>query len=280
VRLFHKPFDLEFLLIPAGEFLMGSDPAVDPLADISEQPQHRVYLPDFCISRYPITIGQVAAYAKANEPPPSREDEWRLKWQLEHGFPVRVPGYDQVGRNKAKLPAAYISWHGAVAFCEWLSRELGHLVRLPTESEWEKAARGVTGQIYPWGDDPPSTKRCNTNLRAARFFDDDLSWYDELLEGEKGEKRTPVNEHPKGASPYGVMDMVGNVWQCCLTKWRDTYETPPDEDLVGDARRVLRDGSGIEADRRRLRCAARISARPQAKDLGIGFRVVMPATES
>jgi hypothetical protein len=127
-----SPIHLELVRVPAGEFLMGSDPAKDKDAEDAEQPQHRVYLSEFYIGKYPVTNVQYAAFVKATK------HEEPVHWK-----PGKIPS------GKENHPVVNVSWHDAVAFCQWLSRETGKAFRLPTEAEWEKAARGTDGRRWP-----------------------------------------------------------------------------------------------------------------------------------
>jgi formylglycine-generating enzyme required for sulfatase activity/Flp pilus assembly protein TadD len=175
-----SPFHLELIRVPAGEFLMGSDPAKDEASQPDEQPQHRVYVSEFYIGKYPITNAQFAAFAKA--------------MQRQVDIP---PG-------KENHPVDEVSWHHTVAFCQWLSKATGKSFRMPTEAEWEKAARGTDGRIYPWGNEWDRTK-ANTS------------------EGGRG-GTTPVGQYsPAGDSPYGAADMSGNMWEWCAD-WYDEGE--------------------------------------------------------
>lgn len=167
VLVIEHPFHLELIRIPAGEFLMGSDPAKDKNAQPREQPQHRVYVSEFYIGKYPVTNAQYAAFTK-----------------------IQIPS------GKENHPVVNISWDVAVAFCEWLSQETGKQFRLPTEAEWEKAARGTDGRIYPWGNEWDA-KRLNSSKSKIGGT-------------------TPVGKYsPAGDSPYGLADMSGNVWEWC-----------------------------------------------------------------
>ena len=123
---------------------MGSDPKVDKDATADEQPQHRLYLPEFYIGKYPVTNEQYAAFVKTGR-----------QGAPEHWEKGEIPA------GKGDHPVVNVSWQDAVAFCRWLSRESGKTIRLPTEAEWEKAARGSDGRIYPWGNDPPTKELCN-----------------------------------------------------------------------------------------------------------------------
>jgi formylglycine-generating enzyme required for sulfatase activity len=133
-----------------------------------------------------------------------------------------------------------VSWHDAVAFCDWLSRETKRPFRLPTEAEWEKAARGTDGRIYPWGDDPPDENLCNFNNNVG--------------------DATPIGRYsPQGDSPYRCADMAGNVWEWCHSLFIRPYPYQ-----AGDGRevqekagiRVLRGGS-FAGSQGNVRCACR-----------------------
>jgi formylglycine-generating enzyme required for sulfatase activity len=160
----------------------------------------------------------------------------------------------------ANNPRDSVSWYQAVAFCRWLSAKLGYEVRLPTEQEWEKAARGTDGRQYPWGNEY-------------------ISGYANVDETEENvgphylRQTSSVGIYPQGASPFGVPDMSGNVWEWCLNE----YENPENTDLVGDAARVLRGGSwgsGVPC----ARCASRDGGGPSYRSVYIGFRAVCSAS--
>jgi formylglycine-generating enzyme required for sulfatase activity len=161
---------------------------------------------------------------------------------------------ERLGRH----PVADVSWHDARAYCEWLSQKTGRPYRLPTEAEWEKAARGTDGRVYPWGDEFDTVK-CNSDE-------------DHIL------GTTPVGQYsPGGDSPYGAADMVGNVWEWCSTLERKYPYRPDDrEDLDAEGERVLRGGSFYQ-DRSVVRCAYRISHYPDLRLDHFGFRVAISA---
>ena len=128
-----SPIHLELVRVPAGEFLMGSDPKVDPRAYDNEKLQHRLILPEFYIGKYPVTNEQYAAFLKAAR-----------QVAPEHWENGKIPA------GKESHPVVYVSCQDAIAFCRWLSQASGKSFRLPTEAEWEKAARGgLEGQFYP-----------------------------------------------------------------------------------------------------------------------------------
>jgi formylglycine-generating enzyme required for sulfatase activity len=166
-----------------------------------------------------------------------------------------------------------VAWYEAVAFCRWLTQELrkkGEVapdeeVTLPSEAQWEKAARGTDGRVYPWGDRPdPNRANCRgTGIGST----------------------SAVGCFPGGASPYGIEDLGGNVWEWCRTKWQESHEDYRDEDdLEGDDPRVLRGGSFYSSEGG-VRCAARRRPDPDLRLDDIGFRIVVapgftPASEN
>lgn len=225
------PIQLELVRIPAGEFLMGSDPAKDKNAREDEQPQHRLYLSEFYIGKYPVTNEQYAVFVKAAKHKAPRH--WKQGWK-QSKIPV----------GKENHPVVNVSWDDAAAFCQWLSQASGRVFRLPTEAEWEKAARGTDGRLYPWGN-----QWDKSNLNSSEVGPGDT---------------TPVGRYsPSGDSSYGVGDMCGNVWEWC-TDWYDEKEyqrwpTTVAKDPAGPKQgggRVLRGGS-FSSDQDFARCACR-----------------------
>jgi formylglycine-generating enzyme required for sulfatase activity len=242
-----SPIHLELVRVPAGAFLMGSDPGKDKDAEADEQPQHTLDLPGFYIGKYPVTNAQYAAFVEA----------------MDHRRPKHW-NHDGVPSGKEDHPVFYVSWDDALAFCQWLSRETGKDFTLPSEAEWEKAARGpvpsevegTDGRIYPWGNQSPTADLCNFALNVGGT--------------------TPVGTYsPQGDSPCGCADMVGNVWEWTRSLWRDYPYDPEDgrEDLEISDRRVLRGGSffNYEWD---VRCAYRGRDGPDPRNFSFGFRVV------
>ena len=152
-----------------------------------------------------------------------------------------------------------VTWHDAIAFCRWLSEAAGQEFRLPTEAEWEKAARGTNGRLYPWGDEPPDKSRCNFNRNVGGT--------------------TPVGQYPLGATPdYGVLDLAGNVNEWC-SDWYDeeAYRARPDHGIrnpMGPESgifRVLRSGPWL-SESWFMRCAYRFGFFPEGRG-DSGFRV-------
>jgi formylglycine-generating enzyme required for sulfatase activity len=236
-----KPFEPEMVLIPAGEFLMGSDPSVDKYAWDNQQPQHTLYLPDYYLAKTPLTNAQYAAFVEATD--------------------HRQPNHWETGKppkGKEDHPVVYVSWRDAVSYCRWLSEVTRRPYRLPSEAEWEKGARGSDGRIYPWGNQWDA-RRCNARES-----------------GQGG--TTPVGAYPEGASPYGLLDMAGNVWEWTRSIHK-SYPYDPDEgreDLEAKGRRVLRGGAFLDYAWG-VRCASRDRDVPDFFGWYFGFRVVMVA---
>ena len=208
-----QEFEPETVLIPAGSFSMGSDPAKDKEAREEEQLQHRVKLPGYRIGRYPVTNLEYQAFVEASGQRPP--EHW------ESG---------QMPEGLSDHPVVNVSWEDAVAYCRWLSEQSGRSYRLPSEAEWEKAARGDNGRIYPWGDDWDAS-RANT------------------AESGSG-NTTPVGQYSTvgGDSPYGVADMAGNMWEWTA----DWYQAYPESDYhpnnYGEKYRVVRGGSFLNVE--------------------------------
>jgi formylglycine-generating enzyme required for sulfatase activity len=233
--------------IPAGPFLMGSDPRHDPLASPLEQPQREVVLPAFRISTYPLTVAEYSCmvHAELGVPVPTRDVHARWSQQ------VQRPDHPAVG----------ISYDDAAAYARWLAVNTGEPWYLPSEAQWEKAARGTDGRIYPWGDAWDPT-RANT----------DESGIDDS---------TPVFAYPRGASVSGVRDMSGNAleWTSSAFEYyprRDGHR-PPNH---AASKHVLRGGSYLDAPRN-VRIAFRWLAEPGRREVSfIGARLAWGRDES
>jgi formylglycine-generating enzyme required for sulfatase activity/predicted MPP superfamily phosphohydrolase len=246
--------------VPPGPFTMGSKG--DPLAWEAEEPQHTLDLAHgYHIGLYPVTVAQFRAFEEAGgyrEPGYWTQAGWAWKGRNEISAPR---GYGEPF-DLANHPIVGVSWYEAVAFCRWLTERLreagglgsGEEVRLPTEAEWEKAARGADGRTYPWGD-AFDANRCNMDKTGIKAT-------------------SAVGCFPGGASPYGVEDLSGNVWEWCGTQWRDSYRQPAKESLEGDAPRVLRGGAFYDLEWP-VRCAYRNRNNPSDWNIRRGFRVVV-----
>jgi len=200
-RLGDKPN--EMILIPAGEFIMGTD---NRLPD--EGPEHKVHLKAYYIDRYEVTNLQYRRFN--NETHRRSPSHFRNRT-----FP---PG-------KADHPVTFVSWEDADAYCRWAGK------RLPTDQEWEKAARGSDGRMFPWGNEF-DIKRANTPLRWKK-----LSQFGDT---------TPVGAFPEGASPYGLMDMSGNVWEWTAS-WYTAYpKNKVASESYGERYKTLKGGSWFD----------------------------------
>jgi formylglycine-generating enzyme required for sulfatase activity len=234
-----EPFEPEMVLIPAGQFLMGSDPQVDYFAYNDEQPQHPLTLPDYYLARTPVTNAQYLAFVQA----------------AGHSAPGHWQGA-KPPRDKENHPVVNVSWQDALAYCRWLAHATGKPYSLPSEAEWEKGARGAEGWIYPWGNEWDQSL-CNSS------------------EDGKGDT-TPAGAYPDGASPYDLLDMAGNVWEWTRSLKKRYPYTLDDgrEDLDASGARVLR-GGAFDLSERGVRCACRSSNGPDGWNWDRGFRVVV-----
>jgi formylglycine-generating enzyme required for sulfatase activity len=242
----------EFIYIPPGPFTMGStDARVSNLntADQSEAfnvelPAQGVDLPGYYIARHPVTHAEYAAFVNAtNRAVPYRDDEFSRPYAWDPQARTHPP-------DKADHPVVLVSWYDAQAYCEWLGG------RLPTEAEWEKAARGTEKREWPWGNvwQPGRCNSAEANLRGSssvgRFS-------------------------PLGDSAYGIADLAGNVWEWCSSLYVSYPYDARDgrEDLAAEGLRVMR-GGAFGLSRNKVRCAFRNPNAPDDCGFTIGFRVV------
>jgi formylglycine-generating enzyme required for sulfatase activity len=246
-----EPFGPEMILIPAGEFLMGSDSQQDEHAHESQQPQYCLFLLGYYLAKTPVTHAQYHAFLRAT----GREAPEGWGW-----------GKYTPPRGKEDHPVFNVSWYDALAYCQWLSEVTGKSYGLPSEAEWENGARGTAGCIYPWGNQW-NAMHCNS------------------AESRLGET-TSVYAYPQGASPNGILDMAGNVWEWTRSLWGRNGENPDyrypyratDErenlDAGQEVLRVLR-GGAFYSSRRDVQCAYRNRYAPDGRYRSFGFRVVM-----
>ncbi len=230
-------------------------PGVSPFRLMTDQGDKGTYdIDPFFMAKYLITFEQFQVFV--DDPQGFTNPQW---WQglAAHVSHRAEPGNQRFTHAK-NLPRDSVSWYDAVAFCRWLTSRVGYEVRLPTEWEWQWAAQGPDGRAYPWG---PEYIQGYANIN-------------EETSGVKGGvylvKTTPVGSYPQGASPYGVLDMSGNVWEWCLNE----YDRPENTDLAGDADRVARGGSWI-INQDFARAAFRFWFDPDLRRSNIGFRVVV-----
>lgn len=238
---------LELVRVPAGPFLMGSVVS-ESLAYDEERPLHMVMVDDYFIGRYEVTVSQFAAFVKATG--------YRTTREVVHpdlGYDWRRPS------GPAGLPVAWVSWDDAVAFTRWASQVTGWAVRLPTEAEWEKAARGTDGRKYPWGNEPPDATRGNFNSNV-------------------GEKAPVWKYSPQGDSAYGAANMIGNVWEwtASLSKPYPYQADDGRENASIRGSRVLR-GCSFDCIARYVRATIRFGTNPGDSSDNFGFRVAATA---
>ncbi len=256
---------IEWVVIPEGEFLMGSTPEeaeaaytdaklrsslLEKYAFDAEVPQHNVHLSAYQISRYEITNAQYRAFIEATRRPTPRGHQGEETWKDENF-------------NADTQPVVGVTWFDAQAFAEWIGGSL------PTEAQWERAARGTEGRIYPWGNDPPKA-RYHANF-ARRY-----------------NRPTPVGQFPNGASPNGIADLAGNVWEWCLDEYNPSFYQQNSKDVKRNPlnlrfRDVLRArairGGAWDVGSAFLRSGLRSKFYPLDSTHTIGFRVVRPSPE-
>ncbi len=213
------------LKIPAGEFLMGSSDA-DKQARDNEKPQHTLYLPDYYIAKHPVTVDEYRAFVQASGHK-SGDEKLALRGIGNH-------------------PVEWVTWQDSLAFARW------HGLTLLSEAEWEKAARGTDGRIYPWGNEWRSGV-ANTN----EYWNKGARGLLSKLRRRTSGTTTPVGSFPQGNLPYGCADMSGNVWEWTRSVLKEYPYDPNDgrEDQP-DELHVVRGGS-YYSDRSRVRCAVR-----------------------
>jgi formylglycine-generating enzyme required for sulfatase activity len=198
--------EIPLVKVPAGEFLMGSgDEDTDARKD--GKPQHTVYLDEYFIAVNEVTFAQFRVFMQAT------------------GYTADA----RILNGKGERPVSDVTWDDAVAFCTWLSEWTGRKVTLPTEAQWEKAARGTDGRLYPWGNQP-------IDCTLANFFKPGG-----YCTGESEFDTTPGGTYPDGASPYGVMDMAGNVWEWVSDLYQaDYYSVSPASNPTGPTKGIYR----------------------------------------
>jgi len=262
--------DIAWCEVPAGKFIMGSDYYHD-----NEKPRHTLNLPyTYYAAKYPITNAQYATFVADggyDKPQYWTAAGWAEKEKPFWNNYEPWTGSRDKGEpfNLLNHPVVEVSWYEAVAFCHWLTEKLrtdgklaeGWLICLPTEAEWEKAARGTDGRVYPWGNEFDPNK-------ANGGTDSEI------------ESTSAVGFFPKGKSPYGCQDMAGNVWEWCATKWHKDYKPYPyqienewtADYLEGKYNRMLRGGSwGLNSDH--FRCVYRYADDPNINYYDRGFRL-------
>ena len=228
VKLGSNQDGMEMVAVPAGEFQMGSK-----AGDRDQKPVHTVYLDAYWIDKTEVTNAMYAQCVASGK--------------------CQAPKYTKDSTSNAEnQPVVGVSWSNAITYCTWAGR------RLPSEAEWEKAARGTDGRIYPWGNQDPDNTLLNYN-------------------GEQG-STTPVGQFPEGASPYGALDMAGNAWEW-VNDWYGEYPSARQENPMGPAsgkNRVLRGGCWDDSGQF-VRAVYRNWLEPNGRLLNYGFRCASSA---
>jgi formylglycine-generating enzyme required for sulfatase activity len=238
----------DFVEIPAGTFTMGADRSRDELAFDNERPEHTVDLPAFFIARHEVTAGEYKKFAQAG------------KWSVDQRAAAIADTH----------PVAFVSWTDALAYCRWLDSQLkassstpsriaqalreGWRVTLPTEAEWEKAARGTDSRRFPWGNE---LRRDRANFAAA--------------------STVPAGSINCPECAHGLSDMAGNVWEWTRSPLQPYPYDPSDDrsNLDADALWVMRGGGFADPSPQLIRTTTRGAAEPGARRPFIGFRVVI-----
>jgi formylglycine-generating enzyme required for sulfatase activity len=252
------------ILVPGGAFHMGSP---DGEGAPDEHPRHAVTLSAYCIDRTEVTVAAYAACVAAGacSAPPMT-----VNWSSYSGNELKRFNQACNRSDRPSHPINCVDWVQAAAYCAWRGG------RLPTEAEWEYAARGSDGRIHPWGSGPPSARRlnaCGAECLAAAsregtprkaLYDDDDGW----------PTTAPVGSYPDGASPFGVLDMAGNVWEW-TAGWYGPYPEAAQTDPRGAATgtsRVSRGGGWTSGGAERARATDRDWLDPEIREAALGFR--------
>jgi iron(II)-dependent oxidoreductase len=237
------------VFVPAGEFTMGSD------ENENEKPAHTVWVNSFYLDRAPVTNGQFAEFWEEVSYEET-SDAWKEQEAARHHIYFnelrRAPRYwFDSDWNQKELPLVGVNWYEALVYAQWVGK------RLPTEAEWEKAARGTDARRYPWGNEFDAT-RCNNSVGDNPI----------------GHVSKPGQFSPQGDSPYGAQDMAGNVWEWTSSLYKPYPYVADDgrEDWQAQGSRVLRGGTWSSHFEDHLRCAHRYRNPPDFAYLNTGLR--------
>ncbi len=243
------------VFVPPGEFMMGCNHRLDPNCRDQEKPGHRVYLDGFYIDKREVTVAEYRECVGDG----GCSDE-RVGWYDFTDFgikpPVKSPLCNYYGENLAGHPMNCVTWSEARDYCDWAGK------RLPTEAEWEKAARGVDGRIYPWGNEPPDCSKvvhmsADSGLGCGRY------------------STFKVGVKSSGRSPYGAENMAGNVWEWTADRYDKIYFTYTPYMNPGGASsgswRTFK-GGAWSAVERFMRVSHRLGFPPTYRSFNGGFR--------
>ena len=222
--------------IPPGKFTMGTD---EEEGQSDEKPAHEIHLEGYWLGKYEVTFEQYDKYCDETQKEKPPDGNW----------------------GRGKMPVISVSWHDSLEYCKWLSTKTGFHFKLPTEAQWEKAARGTNALRFPWGN---------------QMVNKDLANFKE--EGKLGGPVT-VGSYPRGVSPYGLLDMAGNLWEWC-DDWHDWYKvdtgTPiqREKDIRILNNRSARSGCWFD-EPKYLRVTNRYGLKPTYRGFIVGFRLCM-----
>jgi len=264
--------------LPGGRFQMGAQttdpkaPNYDPEANSEEAPVHPVEVSPFAIARFPVTVAEYAVFIEDGG---YQQPGW---WTAGgYGDNQQPDDWDSQQEHPSR-PVTGVCWHEAAAYCDWLTSRLrrpqgakgaipcaeDQRVRLPTEAEWEYAARGTEGRVYPWGNEKPDRERAN--------FDES-----------NVDEPSPVGVFPGDCTPEGVLDLAGNVAEWCQDRYEEGYYqrcqeqgvvTDPSGGADAAVPRVLR-GGAFNYWARFLRASVRFGLEPEVRFRYVGFRCVL-----
>jgi formylglycine-generating enzyme required for sulfatase activity len=251
------------LHVPEGSFLMGRRREGSADVSTNDGPQHSVFLPHYYIGKHPVTVAQFAAFVAATGYRTSAQQGGDASvWTQDGWTPIAGADWEHPTGPRSQVwgkqthPVTVVSWDDAQAFCAWVGRQTRKIVRLPSEAEWEKAARGTDGRLWPWGDHYPHRARANLGVVVKDTL--------------------PISTYsPQGDSPYGCVDMVGNIWE-----WTNSiYQSYPyrstdgrEEPRSTNSPRVLR-GGPLWLGGRSDGVVARDSSYPASRASFTGFRI-------
>jgi formylglycine-generating enzyme required for sulfatase activity len=217
---------IDWCPVEGGAFTMGSDKRADPQAYDDETPQHSEPVAAFSIAKYPVTYAQYEVFVQDGG---YRERNFWTEsgWDWRKDTTEPTYGWNDPDWHLPNHPVIGVTWYEAYAFTRWLSARTGEPIHLPTEAEWEKAARGTDKRIFPY---PGAFDAAKGNTSESKIG-----------------RTSAVGIFLAGASPYEALDMSGNVWEWCVTKWRSNYKSEAANTPEGTDSRVLRGGSWLVA---------------------------------
>jgi formylglycine-generating enzyme required for sulfatase activity len=271
---------MDFVRVPAGKFQMGS-----PLGQTARQPdedQHPVEITSpFFLGKYEVTRGQFAAFVKETGYRTESETDGAWGYNATAGkiegrsrtYSWRNTGFPQTGNH----PVVNVTWNDADAFCRWLAKKIGRPVRLPTEAEWEYAARAGSSSPYYSGDDPAALVKAG-NMADATTKKQFADWEDTLPQADGFVFSAPAGQFL--ANKFGLHDMLGNVWEWCQD-WYGPYSELNSKDPVRDTPlpsipgRVMRGGGWGKRTPRNPPATRRVAGAPGSRDIDLGFRVAV-----